>query len=299
MPRIAHKALSLVLGQYLPTSPPERVEVVLARYASALMSPGDLRDSDEVVEEELHDFLTELRHHWNECAAETGRYCPFEFSALDDKVLQGCAWISENDLPSVREQRALLAAQFSPLLQAIRNMDPDDFEALGAGILNVLGVRSAKATTRSRDEGIDFFGRLRMSDFMLQHHALPNVERQLEVWIIGQAKRYVADPVGTASIRELVGSCELARAGIWPIRATTYSPAIQIRQLDPVYALMITCGQFSGPAWKLMRAAGVVGMDGPMLAQMLALEGQLTDAETGAFDPVRFGDWLDGQERLV
>jgi hypothetical protein len=249
----------------------------------------------EVIAAGIADFLSELRNHWNECTGSTGQHCPYEFAVTDDQVVQGCAWISENDPPEMRAQRAALATQFSPLTQAIRGLTPDEFESLGAGVLGVIGVRDARVTKRSQDEGIDFFGKLHMSDFLLQNHALPNVEKQLEVWVIGQAKHYVVDPVGTGPIRELVGSCALARAGVWPIQGETYSKSIQVRQHDPVYALMITCGQFSQPAWRLMATAGVIGMDGPMLAQLLALSGQFTGANND-FDGERFSTWLAEQE---
>lgn len=299
MASIAERAFTIVLAEFLPTTPPSRVDEVLESLVPQLRNEDELRDDAEVVEEELADFRGRLRSRYNACG-ETGEYCPFEFNPRDEELVQGCAWISDDDPNEVREQRAALAAQFDPLLQAIRDLTPDDFELLGAGVLDVIGVQSPKATKRSQDEGIDFFGRLRMSDFLLQNHTLPNVERQLKVWIVGQAKRYPVKLVGTEEIRELVGSCELARAGIWPIQGDTYVQELPIRRFDPIYALMITCGQFSQPAWRIMKAAGVIGMDGPMLAKMLALEGVARGyGDPDAFDADVFAAWIAQQTRIT
>jgi len=299
MASIAERAVAIVLAQFLPTAPPATIAEVLEGLVPGLKGETDLREVAEVVEDELGDFRARLRAHWNDFPGTTGEYCPFEFSKLDDEVIQGCAWIFEDDTDDVRAQRTALAGQFSPLLEAIHHLDPDEFEKLGAGVLKLIGVSSPTATKPSQDEGIDFFGRLQMSEFLLQNHTLPNVERQLSVWVVGQAKRYVKHPVGTAHIRELIGTCELARAGVWPIQETAYSVAIPIKRFDPIYALMITCGQFSEPAWRILRTGGVIGMDGPMLAQLLALAGVATGDDGKAFDEQKFHAWIAAQKRMT
>lgn len=300
MASISEQAFALVLGEYLPTAQPMPIVDVLTNLVPNLRDEGEIRDDAEIAQAELRDFRARLVAHYNTCVGETGEYCPYEFNKVDDELLQGCAWIADDDPDDVRVQRTALAEQFHPLLQAIRALEPDDFELLGAGVLDVIGVEAPKATKRAQDEGIDFFGRLRMSEFLLQSHTLPNVERQLRVWIIGQAKRYTKYPVSTAEIRELIGSCELARAGIWPIQGAAYGQEMQIRPFDPIYALMITCGQISEPGRRILREAGVIGMDGPMLAQMLALEGVASDLNAGgAFSPDLFAEWIASQSRLT
>jgi len=98
--------------------------------------------------------------------------------------------------------------------------------------------------------------------------ALPGFYTTLSVWLVGQAKHYKETKVATPDIRELVGSVELARARAFAKPASL--PNLEMRLCDPVFYLFFTTGKISRDGWALMKASGVVGMDGAMIAAFLA-----------------------------
>lgn len=116
-----------------------------------------------------------------------------------------------------------------------------------------------------------------------------NVHKQLFVWLIGQAKHYVKQSVGTKDIRELVGSVELAKRGAYASSQMPHT-GLEIRQADPVCCILLTTGVLTSDSWALLRRSGVIGMDGEMIAAFLA------DKEAGqdgqGFELDTFVEWL-------
>src|SRR5437764_355349 len=86
----------------------------------------------------------------------------------------------------------------------------------------------------SHDDGIDFYGRLRLESLLLPEVRFPGLQKQLTIWIVGQAKHYQAIQVATPDIRDLVGAVVLARGNAYGSGTNKYSD-LAIRPCDPVF----------------------------------------------------------------
>jgi hypothetical protein len=203
-------------------------------------------------------------------------------------MLQGAAFIEPKDPASVRQSKKQIA-YFEEYVTALGDLSPRDCEVLCTRVLELLGVQQPTLTQFSADEGVDFFGQLRLSEFLAPDLVTPNIEKQLSVWIVGQAKHYKASKVATFDVRELVGAVELAKAKAFSSKSDKY-PELNIRASDPVFSLFMTTGKISSSTWTLLRNSGVVGMDGQMVAAFLARHGVCTSS--GRFRKSDLSRWL-------
>lgn len=106
-------------------------------------------------------------------------------------------------------------------------------------VLKLIGARNIKLTKETRDEGIDFYGRLLVADLIKPSSAFRfrPFESFLEIWLVGQAKHYRAIKVATPDLRELVGSVELASSCAFADLDPDKYPDLRIRVADPVFML--------------------------------------------------------------
>ena len=123
---------------------------------------------------------------------------------------------------------------------------------LCSGLLKVIGVDKPITTKYSADEGIDFYGKLKLEKFVFSEHHFPGVQQQLDCWLIGQAKHYLNLDVSTVEIRELVGSVELAKARAFGSIGEKYLD-LQVRVCDPVFYLFFTTGRLTSASWQLLK----------------------------------------------
>lgn len=65
---------------------------------------------------------------------------------------------------------------------------------------------------------------------------------------------------------------------------------LDIRACDPVFYLFFTTGTVSKDGWGLADAGGIVTLDGPMVAQLLA--DHSIGWSDGAFDQEEFAAWI-------
>jgi hypothetical protein len=68
----------------------------------------------------------------------------------------------------------------------------------------------------------------------------------------------------------LVGAVELAKGRAFSAGNDEKYADLKIRVCDPVFYLFVTTGYLSGYSWRLLKSSGVVGMDGEMIAALLA-----------------------------
>ncbi len=233
-------------------------------------------------------FLSELRRELRE-SRELGRHSLFAFNTSSEYMVQGAAFAEPHDPPDVKLVKSR-AAQHSSYVAALSALTPRHFEAMCAGILAELGVDSPTLTKYSADEGIDFFGKLRLEKFITPAHMTAGLERQMNVWMIGQAKHYKANAISTFEIRDLVGAVELARGKAFSTGEAKY-PDLAIRVCDPVFYMLITTGRLSSATWRLLERSGVTGMDGQMVAAFLAQHG--IGMKAGQFDRAVLTRWLN------
>lgn len=207
-----------------------------------------------------------LRRQLNELQA-LGRPACITFNSSDSSYVQGACFIEPGDPPEIREQKRR-RRRLRPYLDLIRGLSPDEFEILCQRLLSVLGVASPHLTRRTADEGIDFYGKLTGESVFFPHDLEPTVQRQLSIWLVGQAKQFVRSTVGTPEVRDLVGAVVLGRSGVFSTEASP-SSELSIRVGDPVFLMLVTGGSLSGRAWKLVERSGIIGIDGEMLAAFL------------------------------
>lgn len=220
-----------------------------------------------------------------------GRVVRFAFNTVSPYLIQGAAYAEKSDSDSVKVMKAG-RAQSAKVGEFLRSLTPVEFEALCRGVLEIFGCSDPSLTASSKDQGIDFYGQLSLAGKLQNASALPSVDQRFRVWIVGQAKHYVATKVATPDLRELAGSVELAKTRTFADFGRGLEK-LQIAALDPVFYLFITTGQISSDAWTLLRRSGMLALDGSMLEQFLAENHVGYDG--AEFSHVGIRDWLERQ----
>jgi hypothetical protein len=220
---------------------------------------------------------------------KVGRPPKICFNSSSDYMVQGACYIERKDPEDLREKKRR-RSRSEDYNRVLRTLNPNQFETLCGKLIGLLGVQNPNVTRSCADEGIDFYGRLSLGSIFFPKDLTPTIQRQLSIWLVGQAKRYVSLQSGTSEIRDLVGAITLGRANAIGSLDSPF-PDLTIRVGDPVFALFLTTGTISSNAWRLLQRSGVIGMDGEMIAAFLA------DREAGigasSFDSDAFCRWLD------
>lgn len=221
--------------------------------------------------------------------AEMGRISRLTFNSSSDYLIQGVCFIERKDSPETRASK-IRRLQADSYYEALSTLTPTEFETLCGKIIGLLGIENPVVTKSSADEGIDFWGRLTLGSMFFPQDLSPTIQKQLSVWLVGQAKHYQKIVSGTSEIRELVGAVALGRTSTFGSKTSPH-PELIIRASDPVFTVFITTGQFSSYAWRLINRSGVIGMDGEMVAAFLADRnaGQLGEH----FEVGKFLQWLN------
>lgn len=204
-------------------------------------------------------------------------------------MVQGAYFIESTDPEDLQEKKRR-RLRYTEYHSTLETLTPNQFEVLCGKLIGLIGVQDPKVTRRSADEGIDFYGLLSFESIFFPHDLTSTIQRQLSIWLVGQAKHYKAVQSGTSEIRDLAGAIALGRAQAFGSTESPF-PDLRIRVGDPVFALFITTGTLSSNAWRLLQKSGIIGMDGEMVAAFLA------DREAGLnttdFDSDYFHTWLE------
>lgn len=152
----------------------------------------------------------------------------------------------------------------------LKEIDPIQFEYLCAYYVGLLGCDDFKATRRSSDQGLDFYGSLPFDQysFFKPIHG--------KIFLIGQAKLYTAK-VGTSEIREFFGSIELLRRRIFSSETYAYSIATELKQYTPINPIFITSSSFTKDSIELCIQLGIRMIDIVKLLTLLASDEELFD----------------------
>jgi hypothetical protein len=218
-----------------------------------------------------------------------GRFAPFDFNSSSDYLIQGCAFVEPRDSDEAQEAKRR-RSQYHQYTAALKCLSAREFESLCAGLLQAIGVEDPQITPYSADEGIDFYGRLKLERFVFSDSMYPGIQQQLSIWMIGQAKHYDAAKVSTFEIRERVGTVQLAKSRAFGSSAEKYSD-LRLRECDPVFYLFFTTGRITLNSWELIARCGVAAMDGNMIAAFLADRAIGTDDES-RFQEEAFKNWI-------
>jgi Restriction endonuclease len=267
-PRRAVQLLYEVIGiEAAPRPIREWLEIVIAEQSWAASAAEASEKAEKWEALALTTLETTLR-----APDVFGRPKLLALNSSSPYLIQGAAFVEPCDDELTRKHKAR-RRNIIKLREGLRGLSDRAFELCCARILSELGARDTVATQFSGDEGIDFYGRLRLEEFLHSADLEPTIQTQLTVWMVGQAKHYQRVRVSTPDIRELVGSVELARSRAFGSLGDMKYPDLRMRLCDPIFRLFLTTGEISQHGWVLLSASGVVGMDGLMLAGFLADRG--------------------------
>ena len=236
-----------------------------------------------------------LLKHIN-AAEERGIQPKIAFNSSSSYMVQGACFIEGTDSPEIEEQKKKRLG-WKHYYETLQELSPHEFELLCGEVLKLIGAKEVKLTKQTKDEGIDFYGRLSVVDLIKPSSVFRfrPFESFLEIWLIGQAKRYKSVKLATPDLRELVGSVQLASARAFAALDPDKYPDLQIRVADPVFMLFFTTGGISIDGWQLIKKSGIVAMDGEMLAAFLADHDVaiIQKEETRQFSKDAFFEWLE------
>jgi hypothetical protein len=225
----------------------------------------------------------------NRADAEAAGVMPtIVISGDNDRAVCGSCWIESFDEPEVRaaKQRRLYV---EPIYRAIRGLTFAEFERFGSRILTELGASAVRVTPHSNDQGIDFYGILRLSDLGTVPAPFLQMAQEVTLRFAGQAKHYPDSSLGPGIVRELVGSVMLARYGI---HSSTVSPFqdFGLLALHPLLGMIFTTGRVTSGAMKVANEAGIMVRSGEQLSVFLADRG--VGYLNGEFNLEEFRRWL-------
>lgn len=270
-------------------SPPQTVTSVLTLICVQEQWCASVDEASELAERWKERAQTLLQNEYNELIA-LGRPTRVEFNSSSPYMLQGPCFIEPNDSEGLRGAKSR-RSHMNAYSSALTTLSPRQFELLCSRILFLIGVENPVTTKYSADEGIDFYGRLRLSSSLLPLSQLSSWHAQLSIWLIGQAKHYDKErTISTFHIRELVGSVELAKAKVFGSVGDKYGD-LGIRVCDPIFYLFFTTAPISSDSWRLLVRSGVIAMDGEMLAAFLADHDVAMDR--GVLNPGELRAWIE------
>jgi Restriction endonuclease len=246
---------------------PRDAKAVLAEACLTLLWCSDESIAAEKAERWVVSYLRVLRRELD-TANRLGRPSRYAFNSSSDYMVQGACFVEPSDSAELKLAKGQ-RLNYLQHLAWLRDLEPVAFERACSGIIKLLGCADASVTSRSADQGIDFFGRLKLQGRLERVYLLETFDRSMDVWLVGQAKRYRAVQVATPDLRELVGSIELARTRTF-VGSGHGLQELRIRPCDPIFYLFVTTGSISADGWELLEKAGVIGLDGLMVAAFLA-----------------------------
>ena len=276
------------LLQLHPSSaPPERLEKLIQKVIEDRQWAANATEAQELAETWKNRVKGRLTREIT-ALNEIGRPARIAFNSSDDDYIQGSCFEEPKDPDKVKEAKRARACS-DELYACLQDLEPGEFEILCGRLLTLFKIQDPTVTRASADEGVDFFGRLQLESVFYPGDLSPTIQRQLSIWIVGQAKRYIKSQAGTPEIRDLLGAVQLARGKTFSGSVSPHRD-LDMRIADPFFALLITAGQFSSAAWKLLERSGVIGIDGETLSAFLA--DRSVGAVDGSFDKGEVRRWL-------
>jgi hypothetical protein len=231
--RIRDLCLSYFLCSFNPSSASRLTRDVVREVASASYATERV---DEFLEQRLSGFQTLLVDEFNDRYAKKRplRYQIADAAAVG-RVVSG-----------YRAKRTALQIAFQ---NAMNRLSAGEFEVLSAVVLRSLGCQAVFRTPQSHDQGVDAFGQVQLVEptpYGLTHQL---------TWI-AQAKHYTSASVGSADIRELVGSRELMITRVFSTVDERYKE-LRLRPFGPTAVALVTSEEIPLTVRRLADGAGV------------------------------------------
>lgn len=280
--RTAHQLVDL-LDQHLTfDSPPLDLRDKISEIALLEGISQNLDEAQELVDlliDQIRSRAVEKRDE----AEDRGITWKVEVFGSSNEWVRGASHTDLSLGNQVNEMRSRRAHVESVKLE-IQGLTDYQFEQLCTSVLKDLGCENPRTSWRSKDGGIDFYGRLSFQGRLDSKLPLGGFDRGAGVWLIGQAKHFRHGPIGTAVIREMVGSVELARTG----SALRSWPDLDLRPFDPILMLVFTTGKISRDSRQLLALSGMLSMDGDQLSTYLCDSGFGFSLVDGSFNATIF-----------
>lgn len=194
--------------------------------------------------------------------------CDFCFSNSDTPYVQGIDYVRP-DASEAKKNAAAARAKSAALQTQIRSLSADEFELLMGIILHRMGMENVFVTTSSSDDGVDFIGCFNIGNNSREILVADHFSNELELIVVGQAKRYITSKFKLAELRELIGSVQLLKSDI-SARAEELEWPIKPRVADPVLNLFVISNDVSDAGWRLAQRSGVRILDLKKLSILLA-----------------------------
>jgi HJR/Mrr/RecB family endonuclease len=234
--------------------------ILLSQLISDALTDGGsvhISDAQEHAEKIFSRVMNGLSQYI-ETRNELNQSCAICFSESDTIYLQGVDHAhssDDDDITQLKDARR----NAEQLQQKIRKLSPQQFELLMGNLLTGIGVHGVVITSSSSDDGVDFFGRMNLGKFAGQKTLQDHFLNEVEVLIVGQAKRYATSKFKLADVRELVGSVQLLRSQV----SARAKPLEQItaKVADPVVNLFVISNAVSAAGWRLAQRSGVKILD--------------------------------------
>ncbi len=119
--------------------------------------------------------------------------------------------------------------------------------------------------------------------------AICQLAHNIQLLFAGQAKHYPDNPIGPATVREMIGAISLARYRVYSSEPDFFE-AFKLLPYNPLIALLFTTGRFTSGAMEIAASAGVIARSGEQLAVFLADRnvGMVANEGVTTFVPERF-----------
>ena len=154
-------------------------------------------------------------------------------------------------------------------LKWLSDLDPFKFEALCKKILELEGCDNVQVTPPSGDGGIDFYGTKKI---MVPNNDNPIVFRNVELMVIGQAKRY-SNPIDIGEIRSFIGSFDLIKIASLKTAPkclpNVIGDEVSFKPLSPTFLVFITSSEANPTAKQIARWLGIRVISGKELIDIL------------------------------
>lgn len=281
-------AAQWVILKFPLTHEPIDLEALIVKIGNAESWFASDDEAQELAEKWKDGFASRLTKYLNDAVAH-GWPARYEFNSSDPDSIQGSSFIEGTESEELQCEKSA-RVHMDTYLKLAQGLSGRQFEAVCRGILHLMGCENPVLTPRGNDQGIDFYGLLRMTG-RLDRKYVRGIDRAMRSWVIGQAKQ-VGEPVGTPEIRELIGSLQLAGYKINADKGKALAK-LDLKPYDSVMVFFITTGTFSRDAWSLIDQTGFVGMDGLTVAALLA-DHCVADVN-GECDASAFHTWVESE----
>jgi hypothetical protein len=245
-----------------PATPPVHIATLLEEFYF------DQLGNELAAYEKAEQQLFRVKKSLYKLLEETRTQPWFAFNSTSDDYIQGAYYIEKVDSAAVAAAKQG-RLNVEPLKGIIKALTFTEFEMLCPAVLSLIGVRDARRTPHSRDQGIDFHGKLQIADFEEAEFPFMHFQHDLIFWIIGQAKHYPDGKVSAPEIRSLAGAVYLARFKEYA-STTRLASDLPLRSCDPVVSLFFTTGSFSRDAIRIAKNSGIILKDIDDIASLLA-----------------------------